>query len=204
MRLVKLAAAVILLVLAVLVALLAADVRAWPAALSSGDAVYASSPSRANWTPPARLGGLSKSLLGVSADVAYRRALRLFLLSSGRELRLDNALDVSTARGQAQDALGRIAREPHGRRSSQARTLLGLLAFSATGAGGGPTELSQAILDFEDAIRADPTDETAKYDLELLLRLAAAHGVRASPGPGNPVDTEGRKGAGTGGGGSGY
>ena len=55
MRLLKLAAAVILLVLAVLVALLAADVRAWPAALSSGDAVYASSPSRANWTPASLL-----------------------------------------------------------------------------------------------------------------------------------------------------
>lgn len=203
MRALKLGAAAVLLVLAVLVALLAADVRAWPTALRSGDAVYASSPSNATWTPPTRLGGLAESLLGVSSAVEYRRALRLFLLSSGRQLRLDNALDVSTARGQAQDELGRVARAPQGRPSSQARTLLGVLAFTAVGQGGGPSELNQAILDFEDAIRADPTDTTAKYDLELLLRLAAAHGVHTSPGPGTPVD-EGRKGAGTGGGGSGY
>jgi hypothetical protein len=200
----KLVLAGVLIAAAVFVALLAADVRSWPATLSSGDAVYASAPSRASWTPPTRLGHLSRSLLGVKADVTYRRALRLYRLSAGRQLRLDNALDVSTERGQAQDALGVVARGDNGRRKSQARTLLGVLAFSAVGQGGGPSELNQAILDFDDAIRADPTNEAAKYDLELLLRLLTAKGARIAPGPGTPVDTEGRKGAGTGGGGSGY
>jgi len=200
----KLLLAGVLIALAVFAALLAADVRSWPAALSSGDAVYASAPSRASWTPPTRLGNLSRSLLGVSPDVTYRRALRLYRLSAGRQLRLDNALDVSTERGQAQDALGVVARGGNGPRRSQARTLLGVLAFSAVGQGGGPSELNQAILDFDDAIRADPTNEAAKYDLELLLRLSAAKGIRIAPGPGTPVDKEGRKGAGTGGGGSGY
>ncbi|HZO33881.1 MAG TPA: hypothetical protein VFB17_02275 [Gaiellaceae bacterium] len=204
MRVVKLIVALALVAAAVLAALLAADVRSWPRALASGDAVYAASPSSATWKPPTHLGNLSRSALGVTSDVEYRRALRLYRLSAGRQLRLDNALDVSTARGRAQDALGSVAREASTQPASQARTLLGVLAFSAVGQGGGPTELSQAVLDFDDAIRIDPSNETAKYDLELLLRLSAAHGVRASPGPGPPVDATGRKGAGTGAGGSGY
>lgn len=64
---------------------------------------------------------------------------------------------------------------------AQALTMAGtLLAYSA-GAGFGvilprqaqaPTQtvLGQALADFRAAVRSDPTDETAKYDLELLLR----------------------------------
>jgi hypothetical protein len=64
---------------------------------------------------------------------------------------------------------------------AQALTMAGtLLAYSA-GAGFGvvlprgaqaPTQtvLDQAVADFRAAVRSDPTDETAKYDLELLLR----------------------------------
>jgi hypothetical protein len=203
-RFAKLVVALALVVAAVFVALLAADVRSWPRALSSGDAVYAASPSSATWQPPTHLGHLSRSVLGVTPDVTYRRALRSFRLSAGQQLRLDNALDVSTARGQAQDALGRVARDTNVHRASQARTLLGVLAFSAVSEGGDPAELSQAVLDFDDAIRIDPSDETAKYDLELLLRLSAAHGVRASRNLGPPIDSTGRKGAGAGFAGSGY
>ena len=204
MRIAKLLAAVALVVAAVLAALLAADVRSWPQAISSGDAVYAAAPANATWRPPTHVGNVSRSVLGVTPDVTYRRALRSFRLSAGRQLRIDNALDVSTARGQAQDALGRVARDPNAHRASQARTLLGVLAFNAVGEGGDPTQLSQAVLDLDDAIRIDPTNETAKYDLELLLRLAAAHGARVKPGLGPPIDATGRKGAGTGSDGSGY
>jgi hypothetical protein len=64
---------------------------------------------------------------------------------------------------------------------AQALTMAGtLLAYSA-GAGFGvvlprqaqePTQtvLSQAVADFRAAVRSDPTSETAKFDLELLLR----------------------------------
>jgi hypothetical protein len=200
----KVAVAAVLLALAVLVALLAADVRSWPPSLESGDAVYTAAPSRASWTPATHLGDTASSLLGVKPQVVYRRALRLYRLSAGIQLRLDNALDASTARGQAQDALSAVARDGNPRRSSQARTLLGVLAFSAVGEGGGPSQLNQSLLDFDDAIRTDPTNETAKYDLELLLRLSVSKGVRISPGPGRQIDTEGRKGAGAGVAGSGY
>ncbi len=204
MTAVKLVLAAAFLALAILVALLAADVRSWPPSLESGDAVYAAAPSRATWTPPTHLGHTASSVLDVKSQVTYRRALRLYRLSAGIQLRLDNALDASTARGQAQDALGAVARDSDPHRSSQARTLLGVLAFSAVGEGGGPSQLNQAVLDFDDAIRTDPTNEIAKYDLELLLRLSATKGIRISPGPGRQIDAEGRKGAGAGVAGSGY
>ena len=77
-----------------------------------------------------------------------------------------------------------VARDGNRPRRSQARTLLGVLAFSAVGQGGGPSELDRRSSTSTDAIRADPTNEAAKYDLELLLRLSAAKGVAVGPGPG--------------------
>ena len=74
----RIALGAVLAALAVLVALLAADVRSWPAALASGDRVDAASPSHATWTPPARLGGLAQDLLGVRDDLRHRRALQLY------------------------------------------------------------------------------------------------------------------------------
>lgn len=204
MRIAKLVVALALLAGAIFAALLAADVRSWPEALASGDAVYAASPANASWKPPTHLGNVSRSALDITGELTYRRALRLYRLSAGRQLRLDNALEVSTARGQAQDALGRVARDSNAGRASQARTLLGVLAFNAVGEGGGPSQLNQAVLDLDDAIRLDPANATAKYDLELLLRLATTHGIRIFPGLGPSIDSTGRKGAGAGVGGSGY
>jgi hypothetical protein len=64
---------------------------------------------------------------------------------------------------------------------AQALTMAGTLLAYSVGAGFGvilpnraqaPTQtvLDQATADFRAAVRSDPTDETAKYDLELLLR----------------------------------
>jgi hypothetical protein len=44
-------------------------------------------------------------------------------------------------------------------------------------------------------VRTDPENELAKYDLELLLRLTAAHGVRAGAGQSSGVGRSGRHGA---------
>lgn len=200
----RLALAGLLVAAAVVVALLAADVRSWPAALESGDAVYAATPGRASWTPSTRLDGLAEGLLGVHNDVAQRRALQLYSAVIGLHQRLDNALDVQTARAQAQDALAAAARDPDPRRAAQARTLLGILTFGASASGGSANQVDAAVSDFTDAIRADPEDDFAKFDLELLLRLTAAHGTRIGPGQGNGIGPTGRHGAGGGVPGSGY
>ena len=60
------------------------------------------------------------------------------------------------------------------------------------------------IADFTNAVRADPTNAAAKYDLELLLRLTAAHGARPGAGTGGSFGKGGRRGAGGGVPGGGY
>ena len=89
-------------------------------------------------------------------------------------------------------------------RSSQARTLLGLLTYRASAAGGEQDQVDAAIADFTDAIRADPSNAAAKFDLELLLRLSAASGTRPGQGLGTGSGRGGRRGAGGGVPGRGY
>jgi hypothetical protein len=189
---------------AVVVALLAADVRAWPAALESGDAVYDATPARASWTPSTRLGGIAEALLGVGADVKQRQALQLYSNTAKLHARLDNALEVQTARAKTQDALAAAARNSDPRLAAQARTLLGILMYSSAAAGGGQSQVDEAASDFTDAIRVAPEDDFAKFDLELLLRLSAAHGVRTGSGQSSGKGQTGRRGAGGGAPGSGY
>ena len=204
MRGFRLVLAGFLVAAAVLVALLAADVRSWSVALASGDAVYAATPGRASWTPSTRLGGLAAGLLGIRDEVAQRRALQLYSVTSGLHERLDNALDVQTARAEAQDALVAAARDSDPLRAAQARTLLGILTFGASASGGSQDQVDAAASDFTDAVRVDPQDDSAKFDLELLLRLTAAHGTRTGPGQRNGEGASGRHGAGGGMPGSGY
>lgn len=191
--------------LGVVAALLAADVRSWPPALASGDALYAASTPGVTWAPPTRLGGLAQHLLGLQGELRLRRALQLYRRSNAVPQRLDNTLDVQTARAEAQDALAAAARDTSPPQdASQALTLLGILAFGAVAAGGGPGQTDAALSDFTDAVRADPGNELAKYDLELLLRLSAAHGSRAGAGQSSGGGKTGRHGAGGGVAGSGY
>ena len=201
---VRVSSALVLAVLAVLSALAAGDVRSVHSALAGGDAVYAASPSRASWTAPAHVGGTAEALLGTHDEVRLREALQQYVDAASLHLRLDNAVDVESARARAQDALDRLSRDRDPRRASQALTLLGILAFEASAAGGSQSQVDAAISDFTDAVRDDPTNEQAAYDLELLFRLAAAYGSRVQPGPGGGFGTTGRRGAGGGQPGSGY
>jgi tetratricopeptide (TPR) repeat protein len=200
----RLALAAALAVLAVLAALAAGDVRAWRSALVAGDAAYVATPSRAAWTPQTHFGGVSEALLGVRDDLQLRKALQLYVDAAKLHLRLDNAVDVESARARAQDALEQVSRASDPQRTSQVLTLLGILAFRAAAAGGAQSQLDAAISDFTDAVRADPTDEQAAYDLELLLQLTAAHGTRVQPGQGGGFGRTGHRGAGGGLPGSGY
>lgn len=197
----RIGGAVVLAAVAVLAALLAVDVRSWHRALEQGDALYATSPARATWTPSTSIGGAAGSLLGTGGDVAWRRALQLYAAAASTPNRLDTAVELQTRRSQAADALARAARGPH---ASQADTLLGILAFAQPGPAGASGGADAAIADFTDAVRADTSNEPAKRDLELLLRLTAAHGTRSGSNPGGSFGPGGRRGAGGGVPGSGY
>ena len=187
---VKLAAAAVLAAVAVLAALLAADVDSSRSALAQGDAVYAVPPGRATWAPSPPLGGPAARLLGTKDDLALRRGLQLYAAAAAVPDRLDTVDEKQSLQAQAQQALVRAGD------SSQAETLLGVLAFGQSA--------DTAVADFTNAVRADPTNAVAKYDLELLLRLSEAHGSRSGSSPGGSFGKGGRRGAGGGVPGNGY
>jgi hypothetical protein len=200
----RLAAAVVLVALGVGCALLAADVRGWSRALAGGDVQYAATPRTASWTPATRLGSVAARLLGVDDDIAVRRALQRYVAAAGLRSTLDNGVGVQTARARAQDALARVAAGGDPARVSQARTLLGILTFGARATGSDQDQVDAATSDFADAIRADPSNDDAKFDLELILRLSAAQGTRTGQGLGGGFGRGGHRGAGGGTPGRGY
>jgi len=207
------AAGLVLLALAVATALLASDVHTWQRTLRSDDALLATSPKLATWTPPTHLSSLAERVLHGQDDVEARRAIALFLDNVSVPVRLDNAQEVALGRGRAEQALAAVARESSGARASQAETLLGVLVFTDVGpsndpfeetTGIDPDQAQASLTDFEDAVRADPDNELAKYDLELALRVLLAQGIRVGAGQQTGAGSSGRRGAGGGVPGSGY
>jgi len=207
------AAGLVLLALAVATALLASDVHTWQQTLRSDDALLATSPKLATWTPPTHLSSLAERVLRGQDDVEARRAIALFLDNVSVPVRLDNAQEVALGRGRAEQALAAVARESSGARASQAETLLGVLVFTDVGpsndpfeetTGIDPDQAQASLTDFEDAVRADPDNELAKYDLELALRVLLAQGIRVGAGQQTGAGSSGRRGAGGGVPGSGY
>ena len=200
MRALAFLGALVLLVLAVGAALLAADVNAWQNALRADDDALAA--ASANTYVPFRLAG---RLLGVHDDVVARRALALYRQAAHTSISRDNAFQGGAAHAQAESALADNARGSNRARASQAETLLGILVFTAVApnsnpfstekAGPSPDQVSESVLDFQNAVRDDPTDSTAKYDLELLIRSLAAKGVRVGAAQQRVKGSTGRHGA---------
>jgi hypothetical protein len=193
-----------LLASAVLVVVLASDVRTTNGVLRNGDIAYAGSPASASWRAGATFGGLPRLLLGVDDDLRVRAALQLATAADRSHLRLDNGVAVETLRARAQDALARVARGSDPAAASQAQTLLGIFAFSSSANGGDEFGIDAALAAFTAAIRADPSNAAAKYDLELLLRLTSVEGTRTGQGEGGGFGRGGRQGSGGGTPGRGY
>jgi hypothetical protein len=191
----RIAATGVLAALAVAVALLASDVRAWPAAIARGDALYALDPASAHWSPQTRLGGLAGTLLGTRGDLAARRGLQLYDQTIVFQRTLADELEVETARAYAMGALAQPAASSSHSVASQARTLQGVLAFDAAGRGGGPSQVEAAIADFTAALELNSANDAAKFDLELLLRLGQVRGATFGPAHAKRFQRTGRKGA---------
>jgi hypothetical protein len=167
----RVTATVALAVLAVLAALLAADVRALPAALERGDALYALDPASAQWPAQTRLGGLAATMLGTGGDLAARRGLKLYDQTIVSQQTLIDEEQIETVRAEAVNALAKPAASSNAAVASQARTLEGVLAFDAASRGGGASQVDAAIADFTAALELDSANTAAKFDLELLLRF---------------------------------
>jgi hypothetical protein len=197
------------LALAVALAFLATDVSRWSEAMNAGDARYRADPDEPGlWRPdelaPQRL---ARDVLALDDDLAYRRAVQHLRLArlEGPSVTDPN---LSLLRSDAQARLLEIVESDGDRtRRSAAANLMGVVALVSLVAEEQDRAvlLGAAIRSFRRAIALDPSNEDAKYNLELSLQrgrelqLSEAAGGR-DPAPGG----RGSRGAGTGDPGSGY
>ena len=185
------AVAALLLVLALLLALLARDVRGWEQSTAYGDERFQVSPGPNDlWEPGGfrPLRGAARLALGLGDDLELRQAARLERLSSPRRgsLRTTGQLAVGTS-AQVAFAQVQTGGAPDEVRSLAANeigvlTLADLLSDSSQSA-----ELSpRAIRKFTEAATLDPTNQAALANLELVLTLLQGADPRVAP-EGEPV-----------------
>ena len=203
--------AVLCLLLAIGLGLLALDVTNSRAALSQGDVEYRITPAktglwRARTVVPF---DLAVSLLGAEDDIDMRRAVR-----SVRLARLDDPTvsvsdpQVALLRNDAQarlDAIVGSAKDAEQR--SRAAELLGVvgLARLVSETQDRVALLGATVANLQLAIALDPSNDEAKYNLELALQRS--RGIQLTEGAGgqNPSPGgRGSSGAGAGDPGSGY
>jgi hypothetical protein len=175
-RRLALGAALVATAAAVFLLLLAVDVHRWPTRMAADDVAYRTAETRRDlWQPPQIFPGLARGLLGLADDIRSRQALQLFKLGHPRAPFFVAGTQLIAYRSEAQALLSRAAdddRDPP--RRAQELNLLGILELIAVG-GGDPGErqkyLPRAADDFREAIVLDPTNDDAKFNLELTLRL---------------------------------
>lgn len=181
------AAVALLASIGVLAALTARDVLDWRGQTKRADVAVASFSSDFSvWRPQTWLpAGASEWLVGASDDVEFGQVLQRFQVFRGRHsegLFVYNGVRDEPTRfahraieqAQLEFVLERIADgSERADVRSRAQQLHGILLFQhlilqQTDA---KTTLERTIAEFERAVRLDPTNATAKYDLEGLLYL---------------------------------
>jgi hypothetical protein len=189
----------VLVVLATLAALVARDAAAVRRGFEGGDLAFKAQPAAEKlWKLDTRLPYATRAL-GVEDDLLYRRALRAFAVDARRA---DNPYDFDRPafRAEAQTTLGEVERSgdlaPALR--SKAASLQGVLTFDEAAADpvNGPALIRRALGEFERAVRIDPANEEAKYNLEFLLRILDPSAARIRIRENIPAYRPGRSAAG--------
>ena len=189
------------LVVAVLALALARDVWLWDKAVQDADRrAQATVVGPETWDAATVLpGDPARSLLGIDDDLDFRR---LYVHGAALAASVPEASGASP-RGPAENALGQVSRtESNPVAASAAANLLGVLYFTdPDDPEASPAE--RAVGAFQDAVLLDPSNESAKGNLELVLRQLSSSEIkgRSSPGGG---DRGGKGGAGLAPGGKGY
>ena len=186
-------AAIAALAAAVALLLLAVDVGRWNAAFARDDVRYQFAPTRSDlWKPDTLVPfNAAKRLLGVDDDLFYRETLRHFYLAEPRANKWEHT-NIDAIRSEATVALAAYIREGRSQaRRSQAANLLGIigLGLAATDDPGQRLRfLLVASREFRGALTFDQSNEDAKFNLELTLRLLkqqpTSTGGGAAHGPG--------------------
>lgn len=172
--------AVAALALAAVSAYAAREAGRAEAEIRRSDAVFRVEPAREDlWEAPRRIPRLA-DMIGTSDDVEFRRASRLFELlrrggfapfdAASRSLGADTELALASAQ---RVGLSREAR-------SKAANLEGVLVLDQAfgDPNNGPELIKRSLDHFRRAIRTDPANHEAQYNLELLLRLLAPENAR--------------------------
>jgi hypothetical protein len=205
-RITRLVVAVLAIAVAVALVLLAADLRAWRDTLRADDAAFGTEQASPDWTAPTVLpSGLSRRLLGVDDDRTLRRAVVMFRAVERVRQASQSGFIREHLRADSEAALAEVAAGAPRIEASQADDLLGVLAFSDTSSGTNPaTPVERSLGSFQNAVRLDRGNDDAAYNLELLLRVLEARGVRTGQNPTPGPRASGKRGAGSGTPGRGY
>jgi hypothetical protein len=186
-------AAVGALAAGVVLLLLAVDVGRWNTAFARDDVRFKFAPTRPDLWQPDEIVPFhaAKRLLNIDDDLFYRETLRRFYLARPHANKWQ-ATNIDALRSEATVSLAEYIREgkdPH--RRSQAANLLGImgLGLAATDDPGQRLRfLLFASRSFRGALTMDQTNEDAKFNLELTLRLLrqspTSTGGGAARGPG--------------------
>ena len=188
---------------AVLLALVAADVMRTQQALESGDARFGGvAGTKGMWTADTVLpAGAGRALLDIEDDLEFRAAVQRFRFAQPRqEVTQFSQLAV---RSGAERVLARAALDADQRRGSLLANLRGVLALEEArlGNGTGPP-LRRAVGHFRRAMELDAGNDDARFNLELALRLLSST-ASSSAGSGERAATP-ASGAGAASSGGGY
>jgi hypothetical protein len=206
----RLVVAAVALALAVVLALLARDVRRWDESVADGDRSFQVTPGPTGlWEPDEQTvpGGLARRALGLDDDLRLRRGAQLLRRSRPRSAEQRTTSDLAEATS-AQVAFASVQQDEGSpaRLRSIAATELGNLSFAdvISNTDQAAERAQRAVRKYVEAIRLDPANHAAMANLELVLTLLRADDPRVDP---EGLDSRGggsAAGAGGSGGGSGF
>ena len=173
-RWIRLAAGLACLVAAAFTALLADDLRRWPAAVREGDVQLRLKPARGDpWHEPNRVPfRVAERVLDVDDDLEFRRALRMVVLTRPEFRGISGFGFIPPVDGAGRRFRAIAQGDGPLRDRSAAANFLGVMAYET----GGLVDTGyarQALRYFTEAIRLDASNEEAKFNLELLLDRAS-------------------------------
>ena len=203
------AGALVCMALAAGLALLATDIARWRDALPADDVRYRVSPEDADlWKARELIPlGMAKKALGLEEDLEFRQAVRALRVARLDETTVSDP-ELALLRNDAQARLEAIATggtDPV--RRSRAANLLGVLGLARlTSETQDRVDLLVSITsNLRLAIALDPSNDEAKYNLELALQRSSGIELAEGAGGANPSPGgSGVKGAGAGDPGNGY
>jgi hypothetical protein len=202
------AAAILAMPLAVVLVVLAVDVLRAPGQLASDDVRFDAAPKRQAglWEGVDFLpGDPALRLLGLEPDLAYRRAVALFVQVAPEAAPFGGGFgpEYENLQGRVQLELTTAsAEDPNPKRRGQLLNLLGVKSLERYSSDAVESEniLRRGVHLFRNAVETDPENADAKLNLELALRNAKAvnlPGTDPDAGAGSgTISGQGRSGSG--------